>query len=247
MPSKIAQTAADILARITDKEAGLRREQEEIAELHRQAQWAKGQERRARLEAIAASAEVLADTATGTAAEITEALDAVTAAVRRVCDLGSAYDATLGDLVRQVSDERGPVHPGDNVPPSPADGSVARSRDGLAIGERRIRGLDAATLVQAAVHSGQIDPERAKPNELRLVETVAPLTGPFWSAPESGNVFISDTRPNSTCVEVTRAEFLASKWGVDLRDLPAAILAAITDADRARLIAAGALPYGSAA
>jgi hypothetical protein len=134
-------------------------------------------------------------------------------------------------LRAEIVKEGTPTHNGGNEEPSPTDGGVAPASDGIRVGYTNVRTTVAAHLVDAAIATAR--GVKLPASKLRLVTVAPPLTGPFWSLP-NGSVMIADN-PGTGCTEITRPEYLAAVWGLDLRDLPASVLSELTDRERARL------------
>jgi hypothetical protein len=53
--------------------------------------------------------------------------------------------------------------------------------------------------------------------------------------PSNGRVMAADKQVNPDLVEITRPEYLAGMWGIDLRDLPEDVLDELTAVEKARL------------
>jgi hypothetical protein len=229
-------TTSTIRAKIADLVAGRAKTEEQIAELERQARWAQGAERRARLEAVGAEASALADSAGDTATEIQAALHDVTAAVRRVHELGDAYNGALLALQAKLTSEGIALHSTGygSVPPSPANGSIAPVANGVQVGERRIHTIATTDFVTRAVLSGQGVEDVEEP-DLDLVAQAEPLTGRFWRVPGNGRIITADHQMSADLVEVSKIEYMASQWGLNLAELPADLLAELEGDDRARV------------
>lgn len=225
-------TARDILDKITGKRTALANAEREIADLEKAARWAEGAERRARLEAVAAQAIALADNATDTTEAITDALVNVTSAVRKVHELAAGHNDAVAGIGRQLAAEGVGTHNGD-VSPSPANAGIAPTADGVVVADQRIRTIVASDIVPLAVAAGQHH-DAAPPIATPLVEHTAPLIGPFWRLPNGATMAASGS-PGSGCVEITKVEYLAATWGIEVRDLPAEVLDTLTDAERAQL------------
>jgi hypothetical protein len=224
-------TTDSIRSKIADLIAGRAKTEGQIAELRRQEQWAAGEERRQRLAGYAQEAEQLAATATDTSAEIVLAAQAVTDNIRRLTQLVEGHNTAL-DLVRSKITGEGVR--GSHTPPSPMDGSVGVNNGAVIIGERHIVAVNARELVDSAVRAANTPDESP-----RVPSTVVdrPMwAGRFYRSRTSGSVFPGDKNPNpNDCDEITRAEYLAHAWQINLSDLPKAVLDELNPADRARV------------
>lgn len=238
--SKATDTARDLRDQITGKWQAIAKKrqaiadaQTEIAHLEREARWAEGEERRRRLTAYAEQARQLAESAAATSADITSAAQAVTDSIRHLIATVEAHNIALGDVRKKITAEG---VSNSFTPPSPADGGVGVNGTHVITGEHHIIPLNTRTLVSSAVDAGH------QPNTIPTIPAMIvhrPLaTGEnvrFWEHP-NGNTFIADHQLHE-CTEISRAEFLARQWKINLSSVPQELLDDLGATDRARVAA----------
>jgi len=176
--SKISTAAKDLYDRIAGREAAQAAAAAEIADLRKQAAWARRGAPR-RVTAIAARATQLADSAAADAAAITAAVVDLEAAARRVHQLGAAYNGALSAVHADLVAEDVPAHSGGSVPPSPVHAGVApASNGGIRIGDINIHTVGTDDLVaQALAAAKTTDPVKVV---LTLTTVAPPLEGRYW-------------------------------------------------------------------
>lgn len=241
--SKISQSAADILGKLAAKRDAVARDQAEIVELERAAAWAAGRERRDRLALLGTQVRALGDAAIDTNSELAAAVSDLTTAMQRVIGLTARHNETLAELRRQIAGEGVRPHSLGPIPPSPADGGIGTSGPGLIVGDVTgallINPIDGAHLVDVAAQAGRSGNIDALTDAVtkaldRARMDVPTPTGRFWRNDEHGAVLISD-QPAYGCTEISRPEYLAASWGIELADLPADVLAELSDVERGHL------------
>lgn len=229
MTSKITDAAADILAKLTSTRDRIARDQREVADLERRATWARGQERRDRLSALADEAQQLADGSGETGAALRDLVRELAQVARRVQEASTAHNASLGSVVARLREEKVPVHSGTPTP-SPAHAMVAPTdRGGIAIRRHRINPVDADQLIAAALVTAKsetgavLDADRLA--GITAVSSEVPDYSPnirFYIHPENKSVYAYDHEPAaaSGLVPIGRREYLCRVWGVELDSLP---------------------------
>ncbi|MBO0822433.1 MAG: hypothetical protein J2P27_01080 [Actinobacteria bacterium] len=244
--SKTPSTASSIRDKIANLIAGRAKTDEEIARLERAARWADGAERRARLVALAEQARKLSEESGETLTRITEAANVVTDALANLAAEVDAHNDRLADIRSRIGAE----NPRTCSPPSPADGYVTIGGSTVTVGDTTIHPVNGRQLADRAIRAAS---DKTVTNEPPKLTTVSPdPEGPFWRHPEHGGLFNgaqyrTQTRDlnNPSLVEITRAEWLAAQWGLDMRELPQEVLDTLTDRERAK-IAEQLLPQDAA-
>jgi hypothetical protein len=222
-------TASTIRAKIADLVAGRAKTEEQIAELEAQARWSEGQARRDRLTAHADEAAQFAKTAqTTTTAEMAAAAQEITDAILRLKAMGGRHNDAFAELHKKVVAEgvRDSF-----TPPSPADGGIGVGAGAVIVGEQHLVAVNVLDLVQTAVAAAERSD--AVPTAPAVVIDKALGHVPFWRVRSNGNTMQADNPPG--CDQISRAEFLASKWGLRLSDLPRHVLDTLSGPDRVRL------------
>jgi hypothetical protein len=218
-----------LIAQLTGRERDQAKAAADAADLKLQIEWARGEERRQRLGALAGEARQLSERAADTTSEIAAAAQQVTTAIRTLTELVDAHNAALTEISAKISAEgvRNSV-----TPPSPADGGVGVNGGHVIIGDEHIVPLNGQSIVTSAVTAA---------DQTDTVPTVPPAVvhqplaaGRFWINRDSGSAFVADQQPYN-CVELSRVEYLAHHWGLKLAELPESILAGLSDVERAKV------------
>lgn len=225
MPSKITETAADILARLAGKRADIARDEREVAELERAAAWAAGQERRDRLAALGAEAQRLTDAAAATSTRLRALSTDIVKAARAVRAETAEHNAALADIAARLRANGVNQHDDVTPWPSPANGGVAPAAGGgIAVSRHRVKPINPDVVIAAALdaaqRSGDLTPDTFTVQLQHQVPDFPPGAR-FFRNPTTDTVFLFDRDPQSAdLVAIGQREYLARHWGVGVDDIP---------------------------